>query len=282
MRDPSLHITESNLKKILKELDLHVVFGTKFDQAVKMIMNKGRLYSANHRKITVNQKAIEAKTTRVLNSTTKDAELFSLLLLHARRKLNHRGLTQIKQNSREWLTLKEVVNLANEFCETFSMEKREGYIHFINIGISKMNKFMLVKFTPMGNSIIETYSAKLELEDDKNSTETEKMYNFYVNQILSKTGVPVDYKNNPDKYVYFLRARLLAEQVGVNAITYIKAQFYALEWRNGYPDPIQLVGEKAMQHLNKYLFENKISVIKANTNKGKIDWNKIKSLGNDE
>jgi hypothetical protein len=281
MRDPSIHITESNLRKILKEFDMDVIMDKNFDKFISQFMGKAKLYSVSNRSISVTNKTLEKKTNRVLNSTIADTELFSQLLLHTRRKLKHQGLVQIKPGSRDWLILKEIVSLANEFCETFSLEKREGYIHFINIGVSKMNKFMLVKFTPMGSSIIETFQAQLDLQDDDKPKETEKMYNFYVNQILSKTGIPIDYTKNPDKYIYFYKARVLAKGLGVDALTYIKAQFYALEWRNGYPDPIQLIGDKAVQYLNKYLFENKISVKKPEE-KSKIDWKKIKSLGNDE
>jgi hypothetical protein len=278
MRDPSLHISESNLTRILREIGI-----PKAAEVAQQLIKKGKLHTLNNRKLTVSTKKMEKKVNRILNSTTADAELFSQLLLHTRRKLKHRGLTQIKQNSREWLIIKDIVSLANEFCETFKLEKREGYIHFINIGISKMNKFMLIKFNPMGNSIIETYSAMLELEDDDSPKKTESMHQFYQSQILSRTGIPIDYSKNPDKYVYFYRCKLLAKELNIDGNTFIKAQFYALEWRNGYPDPVQLVGDKAMNNLNKYLYENNITIgVKKSESNGKIDWEKIKALGDGE
>ena len=276
MRDPSIHITESNLARILGELGL-----PNHKELSKRIMKKSKLYPLNNRKISISTKKMGTKVGRVLSSNNSDAELFSNLLLHYRRKLKHRGISQIKQNSRDWLTIKEIVSNANEFCEEFEMDKREGYIKYITIGSSKMAKFMLNKFTNMGSSIIETYHSMVELESDDKPKETESIYDYYVNRILSKTGIPIDYKDKPDKYIHFYKARLLAKKLGVDSITYIKAQFYALEWRSGYPEPIQLVGDKAIQHLNKYLFENNISVNKSKEGK-KINWDKIKSLSSDE
>lgn len=277
MRDPSIHITESRLGQILTDLGFD-----KPNKLAKRIVSKAKIYPVNNRKLMVNNNKTEKKVNRVMVSKNSDAELFSLILLHTRRKLKHRGITQIKQNSRDWLTIKEIVVMANEFCETFKLDKKIGYVKFIEIGVSKMAKFMLVKFLNMGGAIIETYASILELEGDDKTLETEKLHNYYQSQILSKTGIITDYTKNPDKYVYFYRARVLANKLGVDAITYIKAQFYALEWRNGYPDPIQLVGDKAINYLNKYLFENKISVNKKEIQRGRIDFSKIKELGGED
>lgn len=273
MRDPSIHITQSRLVKIIDSLFKKSI---KSEELARLIVKEARKYTLNNRKIDITNKKVEKKVTRVISSTNSDTELFSLLLLHYRRKLKHRGITQIKQNSRDWLTVKEIVTLANEFCETFSLEKREGYLEFIKIGISKMNKFMIVKFTPMGSSIIETYQAMLELKEDKYPEKTQRCHDYYQKTIIAKTGVAMDYKDNPDKYVYFYRVRLLAERLKVDPLVFIKAQFYALEWRNGYPDPIQLTNDKAINHLNKYLYEKGDTKPQKTT---KIDFSKIKKMG---
>jgi hypothetical protein len=43
------------------------------------------------------------------------------------------------------------------------------------------------------------------------------------------------------------------------------------------------VGDKAMNNLNKYLYENNITIgVKKSESNGKIDWEKIKSLGDGE
>ena len=277
MRDPSIHITESKLVSILKQI---MPKGVNVEDLAQRITRKAKTHTLNQRKIDISNKRTENKVRKIMSSSNSDAELFSHLLLHTRRKLKHKGLIQIKQNSRDWLTVKEIVNLANEFCETFEMDKREGYIKFIEIGISKMNKFMLVKFTPMGSSIIETFMCMQELQDDPKPSETEKLHDYYQKTIISRTGIALIYKDKPDKYVYFYRARLLAEKLKVNPLVFIKAQFYALEWRNGYPDPIQLVGDKAIANLNKYLFEKGTPEESRKTSK--IDFSKIKKMGGDD
>jgi len=273
MRDPSLHITKSQLIKILnKVLDVEDSKGI-----VDKIMKKARKLTPVHRGITVSSDRLEKKVKKATVSTIADAELFSLILLHKRRSLKHRGLRQIKTGSRDWNLVKDITSLANEFCEAYNLEKKQGYIHFINIGIERMNKFMLVKFLNMASSIIDIYGYMNELDKDDHPNKTKELYTFYQNQILSKTGLRVNYER-PEKYVYFYRARQQAEQIGISGIEYIKAQFYALEWRSGYPDPAQLVNDKAIQNLNKYLYEKGINL---KQKKSKIDWKAIKKLGND-
>ena len=279
MRDPSIHITESRLIKILDGIFKNNI---KSEDLARRILKEATKHTLNHRKIDLVNKRVEKKVNKVMSSTNSDAELFSLLLLHYRRKLKHRGLVQIKQNSRDWLTVKEIVSLANEFCETFNLSKREGYIKFIEIGISKMNKFMLVKFNPMGSSIIETFQCMMEIQDDPKPKETERLHDYYQKTIIERTGIALVYKDKPDKYVYFLRARVLAEKLNIDPLLFVKAQFYALEWRNGYPDPIQLVGDKAIASLNKYLFEKQIPKNGNGVTHKKVDFSKIKKMGGED
>jgi len=275
MRDPSLHITKSDLKKILKTL----LPEKDEEKMADKIFKKARLYTPHSRKFVVTSKKSQTKAERISSSSIKDAELFSLILLHKRKSMKHRGLKQIKAGSRDWLIVKDIVNIANEFCETYELEKREGYIEFINIGIERMAKFMLVKLLNMGTSIIDIYGFKKQLEQDDTPKQTEEIYKFYRSQIISKTGLFVDY-SKPEKYVYFLLVKNKANELGISGEEYIKAQFYALEWRNGYPDPIQLIGDKAIQNLNKYLYEKGISLKKPVSSP--INWEKIKAMSSDK
>lgn len=277
MRDPSLHIKRSDLIKIIKDIGYNKS-KSDAERYVDLIMKKARLYTPHSRKFVSKTKKSDDKANKIVSVSIKDAELFSQILLHKRKSLKHRGISQIKTGSRDWLTLKNIVTLANEFCEVYNLNKREGYIEFINIGIERMAKFMLVKFLNMGNSIIDIYGFKKEIEQDETPKQTEKIYSFYRAQIISKTGLVVDY-SKPEKYVYFIRVKNEANKLGIRGEEYIKAQFYALEWRNGYPDPIQLVGDKALQYLNKYLYEKGISLNKKT--KSSIDWTKIKALRDD-
>ena len=277
MRDPSLHITRSDLIKILKDIG-HSKGVSNVEWYADLIMKKARLYTPHSRKFVSKTKKSDNKANKIASVSIRDAELFSQILLHKRKSLKHRGISQIKAGSRDWLTVKNIVTLANEFCEVYDLDKREGYIEFINIGIERMAKFMLVKFLNMGSSIIDIYGFKKELDEDETPKQTEELYKFYRSQIVQKTGLLVDY-SKPEKYVYFLRVKNEANKLGISGEEYIKAQFYALEWRNGYPDPIQLVGDKAIQYLNKYLFEKGISL---KTKSSKVDWSKIKSLRDDK
>jgi hypothetical protein len=278
MRDPSLHITRSELIKLLNEAGCDKGHSD-IEWLANFILKKAYKKSPTARHITVSNDRMEKKIKKVLASSISDAELFSMLLMHKRKSLKHKGITQIKAGSRDWNTIKEITVIANEFCETHKLDKREGYIEFINIGTERMAKFMVVKFLNMGGSIMDIYGYKRELAKDDKKDQTKSLHDFYQHLILSKTGLSIQYLDKPEKYVYFYRSRLQANKLGISGQEYIKAQFYALEWRQGYPDPIQLVGEKALQNLNKYLYEKGISIKKDTHNK--IDWGTIKSLGGD-
>ena len=63
--------------------------------------------------------------------------------------------------------------------------------------------------------------------------------------------------------MYFIKVREEAKKIGISPDIYVKAQFHGFEWRDGIPDPVQLVGTKAIDRLNKYLFEKNIKVSQA-------------------
>ena len=58
MRDPSIHITESRLKAILKEI---MPDGVDVRGLAEYIIRYSKKYTLNHRKISVNTKRVEKK-----------------------------------------------------------------------------------------------------------------------------------------------------------------------------------------------------------------------------
>lgn len=271
MREASIHISESRLITILEKV---MPKGVDIKGLAKDILVKGRKYSLSKRQILVTNQRTAKKTEKLILSDLEDAQLFSQLLISVRKQLKHRGIGIIKVGSKEWLQIKEVTKLAIDFCNDFKLEKRSGFVNYIKIGLEKMNRYSLVKFNGMQQTICEHYAAMEEMEDDPSPRLTEQMHNVYNDLLNEKTGQGYDYKKNPEKYIYFIKAKEEALKFNVSVEVYIKAQFAGLSFANGIPDPLQLVGIKAEERLKKYMYTNNITSKKEI--KSNIDWDKVR------
>lgn len=259
-RDPSLHIKRSDLLKILRELFPTNAIKWDYNEMVDSIIQKAKTYSATNRGILLSQDKVEKKANFIVKSSRKDAYTLSKVLLMVRRKLGHKGLRLITQESKEWSLVKSITELANNFCTEFELGKTEGYTQFLLVGANKMNKFGLTKYAGMYEGICEAYSAIKEIGEDPWPSDTDRLQRYYRAKVGYKTGLVNSYKDMPEKYVYFVRATRQVKSLQVPIEVYIDAQFSMMEFRHALPDPIQLVGPKAQERLNKYLFENKIKV----------------------
>ena len=207
-RIPSINITESNLMLVLRSIFTEAAFSNmQLEKLANHILCLAKPYSITNRKIILSNNQLEKKVTKLNASNRNDADLFANILLNIRRKLNHRGIQQIKPNTKDWLLIKDIAGYANQFCDEFDLNRRDGYILYINIGISKMNKFSLIKFPNMLAGISEHYAAQLELYNDEDPEETKLIHNLYQNIITEKTGFPTDYTKNPEKYIYFIKIK---------------------------------------------------------------------------
>lgn len=263
MRIPSLHITELELIRILQSFP-NLAESPK--ELANFIMNKAKSKSIAHRGILASNDKLLKNTERLKLNTRTNTGLFAELLLLMRRKLKHRAIQLVKPGSADWLILKEISNLANDFCNEFQISKKDGYKAYIEIALSKMQKYSLNKFKMLNQAIYSYYEAKLELDSDKTPDETSKAYNTYITIINNRIGhFYEDYKKNLEKYVCFKKAKDEAFRMKLPINQYITAQFEALEWANGIPDPLQLYGEKAIERARKYCYSHNITLTPKNT-----------------
>jgi len=273
VRNPSLHITEDKLLLVLKELvnSKTIKVNTTYEKLAYQIFSLSRPYSIINRSINITNDRVDKKVCKLLSSSRLDSSIFANLLHLVRRQLKHKGIAPIRAGSKDWDSLKVITSQAIDFCNEFNLEKKEGFHKYIELGLKKMKKFGLVKFNNMYSGICETYQAELELAKDSDPDGTNALYKYYVGHIARKTGVVNEY-DSPDKYLCFMKVREEANRLGVDGVDYIKAQFYGLDFTGGIPDPLQLIGEKAIDRLNKYLFKFNIK-----TDDGfKLDIDKIK------
>lgn len=277
MRTPALHITEQTLVKLISDY-----FPTSTESENKKLANyllsRGKTYSLSHRMIYVSNDKMLKKAEKIKVTNSSDAGKFAELLTMYRRKFKHRGINQIKPGDPDWLTLKEVSAQATEFCNEVGLPIKEGYKEYIQIGLGMIKKYSLNKFKSVHSSIINKYDALQELAEDKDPAGTKEVHSMYTRIMDEKTGMSFgnDYKENPEKYVCFKRAKDEATRLKIPVKIYITAQFSAMEWQNRIPDPLQLYGDKAIERVRKYCVENNIKI----TPEKRINFKAIKDAKN--
>lgn len=287
-RVPGIHITENRLAKILHEV-LHVEgspITCQYKKLAKEIVFRAKNDSLNNRVVTVTNNKVEGKIKTLLKAKESDSELLANLIYHIRRsKTKLYTSKKITKDSRDYKALKELTVVCLEFCETFGLGKRQGFMKYLDIGIPKISSSMnfVHKLVNMAETIYTEYEAIKRLEQDKNWVETKAICDLYIGLIAEKTGVVNNYKDKPLVYQKFMEVAEITDNLDVPVEIYLKAQFHGLSWTDSYPEPHQLVNEKALERLNKYLYENKISLKnKAPEDKPKNILLKLKNkYGND-
>ena len=256
-REASIHIIKSRLSEIIEEImgsQKHGVVCSS-DVIVDKIFSMAKIYSINSRNVIVTSNRIEKKARRIIESSRADADLFARLVYAIRMNRKQKGISPIRTSGKEWDLVKEITASALNFCEEFNLKKREGFIKYIEIGISKMIKFNLIKFPSMYEGICENYISTQEILRDDDPLGTKEMCEYYIQHIADYTGIFEKLIDIPEKYVYFVRARKIANEINVPGIVYIKAQFEGLDFAKGIPHPIQLIGPKALERVNRYSYK---------------------------
>lgn len=273
-REPSIHITSKNLKSILEDvLSLELS-----SDDLNLIMSKSRKVSLDNRIVISSSDKIEKKINTITKSTKGDTELLADIIYSLRKKLKHRGISRIKQNTTDWTNLKNLSEVCINFSNDFELDKRKGFIVYCEIGLNKISSFRnyISKLVQMSESISNEYESIYVIDNDDNKELTSELHNIYTSFVSKYTGIIQDFSDNPSIYVNFckLSKLLTTELKNIKPEIYIKSQFEGLIWTDSYPEPYQLVTDKAITRLNKYLYENNINT----DNKKAIISNKLKRL----
>jgi hypothetical protein len=268
-RQPSIHISKANLRKILKEYGIKQ---SELDTLVNFILSTGSKYSLTSRKILVTNDRLQKQADKLLAAPIDNTMEFIKILSLVRRQFHHKGISPIKPGSKDYLTCKEVTANAERFCRDFDLPIQAGFKAYCETALSMMSNFFMAKMNNLHIAICTTYEAKLTIQNDQKPNQTLILYRLFQRNIIEKVGVPVNYDKMPEKYQYFVKARIICDELGVRYEDYIKAQFEGFEWRGAIPEPIQLIGEKAEQRLVKYAFANQL---KLKTQTKKVDFSKI-------
>lgn len=252
-RSPSIHITKSQFEEILNILEVD-------NFPVEAFFVIARKEAINHRAVLVSNNKNTKKVNNILLASKGDAALVADILYATRIKLKHRGVRKINEsNSREWANCKKLAEICNTFCEDFKLDTREGFIKYIETGLKRMTDYrnVMQRLLSMQENITNQVEAELELKGDKDPGFTKDIHDEFIKRVASVTGIYESYEHQPEKYVHFLRIHNLMDEKDWNVFQFLDAQFEALAWCNGLPEPSQMYNDKAIERYNKYLYKNK-------------------------
>lgn len=252
-RSPSIHITKSQFEEILNTLEVD-------NFPVEAFFVIARKEAINHRAVLVSNNKNTKRVNNILLASKGDAALVADILYATRIKLKHRGVRKINEsNSREWANCKKLAEICNTFCEDFKLDTREGFIKYIETGLKRMTDYrnVMQRLISMQDNITNQIDAEIELKEDKDPGFTKDIHDEFIKRVASVTGIYESYEHQPEKYVHFLRIHNLMDEKDWNVFQFLDAQFEALAWCNGLPEPSQMYNDKAIERYNKYLYKNK-------------------------
>lgn len=259
-REPSIHITYSRLRDIMR---LHFDYDDNADDMIEdlisYIQQEAPKYTLEKRSINIKSQSVAKKVLNKVTNDKTDINLLAELILSVRINLKHKGVKPVDNNSSEWSSLKKLVPVINQYCNDFGLKKRKGYIDYITIGLNKITSFRgyLTKLYDMSESISLEKEALMFIEDDDTKGLTKEIHDYYVFLINKRTGTAESFKHNPIKYAKFIKVKELVKKLKTDYRTYIDSQFAQLEWTSSYPEPDQLINDKAIERYNKHIYTTK-------------------------
>lgn len=254
MRDPSIHITKTKFNELLKEL------GVKSFPVEDFFVN-AKQSAVNTRIMLVKSHKNIKKVNNIALATLGDANLAANIFYSVQISMKFKGVRKIEESQpRLWASCKKLADICNTFCEDFNLNIREGYIEYIKTGLkilkNRNHKSYLNGLLNLGEEISKTYQSKLELLEDEDPKFTKVIHDYYCKTIADRTGIRVDYSNQPSLYSYFKDVANKCNSDDIDYRDWIDAQFEGLAWCNGMPEPQNLVNDKAYGYYTKFMYKH--------------------------
>lgn len=272
MREPGIHISKSSLVELLKK---HIKEDP--NSFIDDLMREAKSETLLSRSMVATNQKQRKVVNSLLQSDKSDADMVAKIIQVLRIRMGHTGIKKIRENGREWPKIKELTNCCNQFCEDFHLEKREGFIKYLETGLKHIKSYYgyLDKLINMYDSICQEMQAVKELTMG-NTEQGLSMHDVYIAMIADRTGIQESYANNATKMACFYRAAKQAAEIGCDNETWMEAQFDALSFCNGIPTPEQLYGDKAKERLTKYLYKHNVQLDSTQVKSVKeSDWDSI-------
>lgn len=274
MRDPSIHITKTKFKELLKEL------GVKSFPVEDFFVN-AKQSAVNTRIMLIKSSKNRKKANNIALASLGDANLAANIFYSVQVSMKFKGVRKIEESQpRLWASCKKLADICNTFCNDFELETRAGYIEYIKTGLNilknRNHKSYLNSLLNMSEEISKTYQSKQELLEDSDPEFTKKIHDYYCKTIVNRTGIRVDYTNQPSLYAYFKDVANKCNEEDIDYRDWIDAQFEGLAWCNGMPEPQNLVNDKAYGYYTKFMYKHSEAPEEDGINsiEGSL-WNKI-------
>lgn len=259
-------------------LELVNQFGEVTENNLGDFFIKARKYSVDNRSISISNDKLRKDLTRRVSSNKGDADLMADIIYSTRIKLKHRGVKRINPNHKDWLQLKELSELCNQFAEEFGMGTRECYVWYVTNGTKKCSssRGLLSKLINMYEPLAKQYEAYLTIERLTKSQKlvVEDIHDYYCNKVAAKTGMYTPYRDDLITYQVFIKVMEITERYNISGEDYIDSQFDALDWTGQFPQPNTLISEKSLHRLNQYLYKQGTTIPKVSPSDD--FWDKLK------
>jgi len=246
MRDPSLHIKRSDLFNILVDYGIN----HRDMPGIMLAASKKALkYRAN---LTLPAKT-RKKAERVLEAGDELVEEFNRAYMAVMAENNIKVLA-VHKNNTQYLTLKEITQLAREFCTLFELDPQQGFLMYVRLGVKILNKkYSLYRLKAVADRIVDRYRTTLAINNDPSPIHTSEVYAAWERTVKKYFNITLDIKGDVDKYVHFVYAKIDADSVGANYDDWMCAQFEKWSFLQSMPEFSQLHGDNAKINYKVYM-----------------------------
>lgn len=256
MRDPTIHVTRSNLKKLLMEMGMYEGDEMLVDDLVRDIFKGARPYQIRTRSgivLAAKQRAKLSKRVQLIGAVTP--EKINRMLYAQRIAHKHNFVRNITKADSEWTQLMALANDCHEFASMFKFSPLdEGFRQYIDIGLKLMGrKYGLSKFKYYKEKIFEKKAAWVIVQNDPDLDLTDLFENIWRSQFTKYSKAkPVA---TEDDRVHFVYARVECAEAEANMKDWIIAQFEGLSFMNVVPSLNQFYGDNALKRWKEYVLK---------------------------
>lgn len=253
-REPTIHI---NLKAFVEILDTLEVYNFPTEAFFTIAKKKALTF----RSLTLTTKQAIKQANQVLVVPKDKSSLVADIIYSVRIKLHHKGVKKITMRDvRSWGFCNKLAKICDEFCETYSLPERSGYIEYVNIGLSFLTSFREIprKLISLQERVFNYKSNQLAIEGSlfKYKDLANKLKDYFVKKVVTNTGLVPTYSPIEEGFHFYkLAEKLTKEGIANDYSTYIDTQFEAMAQYSGIPYLSTLYNDKSMDRYIKYRFK---------------------------
>lgn len=251
------------------------------DELVKFILIKASEHKLNTRKILASNGKVTEKLDKVISVRHDVTSDMNKAILLVKKSHKYQNVKPIKPGTKDYIALKTVAEKGYEFYKAYysKNEKRlTAFVEYLETFL-KINKKLVLNFIPSRHDrICEYFESNIAIRKDQNPVITQRLIKDYNQRVITQTGTLfVDYTSIPNEYVKFVKAAEICKELNIPAEAYLQAQFDRFSFFNSIPEPKDLISEKALTAIQRYVAKNPQYGKKAEISKERI--NRLKNIG---